>query len=239
MQCLQTMFQCLCCEDWLHESCTSLRPGKDNEDIDSTDRHLADGPLVDHDSFELFICNECVRRPGNETLMSYVGHRGWIVCLPADDHQFLPDSVDDIPAISVKASGKEWSQAWKVYGLVAGTTTSLDTKAPKASAEPIATLSKRGREELGSDGEDAKRPKLGLQVSDSFSNASQDGDGLVDGPVVQDDDTECVGGMPPLFTAPEAKPCRLDVYLTESFRERLCHCKGVSGARGRHCPCNN
>ena len=229
---LQTMFQCLCCEDWLHESCSSLRPSKHIDDVDSANRSLAEETLVDHDQFELFLCNECVCKPGNEVLKSYVGHKGWIVCLPTCEDQYLPDAVDDIPALTVMAKGKDWSHPWRVYGLAQEVVADgKDTQAePQEALQPVASSKRQadGQDEGGA----VKRARAtnGLQVCDTFSDSSQadDDDGRPDLVVVQEGAEPCVGGQAPLFAAPDAKPVRLDVFLTETFRERLCRCKSVS-----------
>ncbi|UZJ57044.1 hypothetical protein CBS101457_006364 [Exobasidium rhododendri] len=226
----ETMFQCLCCEDWLHESCTSLRPSREIDDIDSLTRDLADGPLVDHDSFEQFICNECVRQPGNEALLDYLGHKGWIVCLPTGE-QYLPDSIDDIPAIKVEASGKGWSHSWKVFGLIGWHNLTADEAATNeegaaaAAAAVRAEITKRKLE----DGlnQKAKRARVseGIQVLDSFSDVDQDEEEDEALLIYEKEDEDCTAGKPPLFARPDAKPLRLDIFLTESFRERICRCK--------------
>ncbi|EPQ26951.1 uncharacterized protein PFL1_05586 [Pseudozyma flocculosa PF-1] len=101
----ETMFQCLVCEEWLHESCTSLRPprrrdppsaaGKERQHDDS------EPPLIDHDLFDLMICDACVRRDGNEMLRSYAGSRGWLLLLPSQQCQGAMTAWDGIPSIRV------------------------------------------------------------------------------------------------------------------------------------------
>ena len=60
----ETMYQCLVCEDWLHESCT----------------HRG---LVKSADFECFVCDGCVTKPENAVLRDYCGAPGWLVV--ADD----------------------------------------------------------------------------------------------------------------------------------------------------------
>lgn len=219
------MFQCLVCENWLHESCSSLRPSKDIDDIDNPSRKLADGPLVDHDTFDLFICSDCVCKPGSEELRMYLGRKGWIVCLPTGQGRILPESVDNIPPIEVNAKGEGWSHSWMVYGI------QRDLDSDKSSLEGIPSSIKRKAEDVIKEEVDVKRAKVqnGLQVSDSFSDASQEGDAAdFDTVVVQEEDIICTGPDTALFDDPESKPVRLDVFLTESFRERICRCKSVS-----------
>lgn len=223
----QTMFQCLVCENWVHESCSSLRPGKDMDDIDNPNRDLADGPLVDYDSFDLFICSDCVCKPGGEVLKLYLGHRGWIVCLPTGPGRILPESVDDIPAIEVEAKGQGWSHFWKVYGL------QKQQDSTKGLIEEVPASIKRKAEISIQDGIEAKRVRTqnGLQVSDSFSDVSQEDQDAGDFVVVKGEEEEeeiCIAPDVALFEDPKSKPVRLDVFLTEDFRERICRCKGVS-----------
>ncbi len=75
----ETMFQCIVCEEWLHESCTSLRPSS------STTTPEAEPPLIDHDLFDLMICDACVRKPGNDVLRRYAGAKGWMTLAPSKD----------------------------------------------------------------------------------------------------------------------------------------------------------
>lgn len=57
---LQTMFQCVACEEWYHENCLSLA--------------RAQGQLVDQDDFEELICSACVLK--HPILQSYLGADG-------------------------------------------------------------------------------------------------------------------------------------------------------------------
>ncbi|WFD34643.1 RING-type E3 ubiquitin transferase [Malassezia cuniculi] len=55
-----TMYQCLVCEDWLHESCT----------------HRG---LIKQSEFDCMICDACVSKPENAVLRDYAGAPGWMV----------------------------------------------------------------------------------------------------------------------------------------------------------------
>ncbi|KAK0533703.1 hypothetical protein OC842_002890 [Tilletia horrida] len=129
----ETMFQCLICEDWLHESCTSLkRSGKEGgSDADETP------VLLDHELFEHLICDACVRTH-KTALLPYSGTRGWLFCLP-----------ERVPANMLNASLKKedtkstWDdqpvrtfhdgmESWRVFGLPAGTLTSDEAAASAA-----------------------------------------------------------------------------------------------------------
>ncbi|PWN29532.1 hypothetical protein BDZ90DRAFT_249257 [Jaminaea rosea] len=81
----ETMFQCLVCEDWFHESCTSLT----TNDVDPGRGHVIErqAPLIAHESFDSFICDACVRE--NRPLLHYVGKEGWGACLE------MPDGVKE------------------------------------------------------------------------------------------------------------------------------------------------
>lgn len=81
------MFQCLVCEEWLHESCTVL----------GTDAVLAP------DSFDGVICDACMRAPAAQLLRQYAGTRGWML-LARDG----PPEWDGQDA--------EVRGSWKVYG---------------------------------------------------------------------------------------------------------------------------
>lgn len=60
----ETMFQCLLCENWLHESCVSLRPDR------------VKPPLLEHTDFDTMICGACAA--GETALHPYIGVRGFI-----------------------------------------------------------------------------------------------------------------------------------------------------------------
>lgn len=238
------MLQCLCCEDWVHESCSSLRPSKAINDFDQAQRALADGPLVDHDSFEHFVCSECICKPGNEVLRHYLGSAGWIVCLPVRTGDILPSQVDNLKAIDVVARGDGWQHPWKVYGLPNGSVglpaQVTEECVPNALAtvqkevtDAASSLLKRNAEDDAKEEPAAQKKRArmegGLTVLDSFSDADEDGT-TPDEPLIscrpeQDtvDDTACVAPSMPLFAAKDHSP-RLDVYLTESFRDRICRC---------------
>lgn len=96
----ETMFQCLVCEEWLHETCTSLRPRR--KAAQTKDQPLATAaidpqsdsavatpinpafedppPLIEHEAFDSHICDPCVRK--HPILHHYVGTRSaWGACL--------------------------------------------------------------------------------------------------------------------------------------------------------------
>ncbi|CAD6893452.1 unnamed protein product [Tilletia controversa] len=99
----ETMFQCLICEDWLHESCTSLARASEKEaqgtkkegvtetegEGDASDEIPS---LLDHDLFESIICDPCVRTHSN-ALEPYIGTGGWIFCLPERAASMLSPAI--------------------------------------------------------------------------------------------------------------------------------------------------
>lgn len=243
---LQTMFQCLVCEDWIHESCSSIRPSKEMSDVNDAKRLVSNAPLVDYSHFDLFICNECVRQPGNEVLRYYVGSKGWIACMPELAGQFLPDAVDDIVGVKVTASGEGWVREWRVYGLETsvinkskevGRLPAQEKKDEFVTASDDDGAEKNRKRVLEIDTQDGKEEKTnakrmrslgGLVVMDDFSESSQD-DGI-DAPVVPDSSAAeiCIQGPIPLFAEESfASMPRLDVFLTQNFRDRVCRCSSV------------
>ncbi|CAO1631137.1 unnamed protein product [Sympodiomycopsis kandeliae] len=88
----ETMFQCMVCEEWLHETCTSLRPRKKATPASSADQSSgATGeeekddppPLISHEAFDSMICDACVRR--HAILQHYIGVKQWGSCLQVED----------------------------------------------------------------------------------------------------------------------------------------------------------
>lgn len=245
----ETMFQCLSCEDWIHESCTSLRPDgfscSNETESKSASRSLSDGPLLDHDAFDLFICHECVQKPSNSILRPYLGAKGWIICLPEVPNQILPKEVDGIAAISVIAKGEGWTSSWWVYGLPNGTTLAQEKEVPKAMGQKVTSglafgegETKRKAEDEPSrqnenSGKKARKDLNGLSVLDDFADADNELNEGEDSPLIPVNASDlsnvdiCTQPEMPLFIQQETV-ARLDIFLTESFRERICRCKGCA-----------
>ncbi|SJX63538.1 related to Protein mlo2 [Sporisorium reilianum f. sp. reilianum] len=122
----ETMFQCIICEEWLHESCTSLRPRAANGLPASVDQPAPEGeaPLIDHDLFDLMICDACVRGANNEMLRRYAGAKGWMVLAPSQ-HVADVKEHDSIAKIQVptqeelqEAGGPYHDgRSWQIFGL--------------------------------------------------------------------------------------------------------------------------
>lgn len=142
----ETMFQCIVCEEWLHESCTSLRPAplpKPVSGDDETGKASAasttatrsadpamppsatepEAPLIDHDLFDLMICDACVRKPGNELLRRYAGARGWMIVATSQDAGEA-GQYDGVASIQVpteeelqNAGGPYQGRSWRIFGL--------------------------------------------------------------------------------------------------------------------------
>ncbi|CAO1627521.1 unnamed protein product [Parajaminaea phylloscopi] len=98
----ECMFQCLVCEEWFHESCTSLRPAKMLQQASGQDggedrlgELTGPPPLISHENFDSLICDHCVR--SHPILHHYLGKPQWGVCVEAslaqDDQSALPRMV--------------------------------------------------------------------------------------------------------------------------------------------------
>ena len=134
----EIMFQCIVCEEWLHESCTSLRPSKTRSSIQAakdsevgsasydqaTTTTEAEAPLIDHDLFDLMICDACVRKSGNDLLRRYAGAKGWMMLAPSQDVLDIKEH-DSIAKIQVptqeelqEAGGPYHDgRSWQIFGL--------------------------------------------------------------------------------------------------------------------------
>ncbi|PWN51149.1 zf-UBR-domain-containing protein [Violaceomyces palustris] len=202
----ETMFQCLVCEEWLHESCTSLRPKQDRGVPAEVGEGVRDGdgddegppPLVDHECFDLMICDVCVRRDGNQLLRRYAGCRGWIVLLPEEEEDEKSKgkrpqaSRDELESFTVmlgetlptltrtdpecKEGGRERSRIWRVFGLQIQDENALST-IPEVS-EPQSRNSVRLEVEDserpdGEEGEDGGRTKSGSDLKRGTLNPNE------------------------------------------------------------------
>ncbi|SNX84934.1 related to Protein mlo2 [Melanopsichium pennsylvanicum] len=151
----ETMFQCIVCEEWLHESCTSLHPAStsDATQVDQTTRDAAP-PLIDHDLFDLMICDVCVRNPGNEILRRYAGAKGWMVLAPSQDVTDVTEH-DQLASIQVptdeelKEAGGPYrdGRSWQIFGLAMevereSTQTEVGAAADRASLSSVADLAR-------------------------------------------------------------------------------------------------
>ena len=84
----EDMFQCLVCEEWLHESCTSLYPKG------------ATKPLISQDDFDTMICDACVRKEKTALLQAYLGQPGWLVVLPIENGWEVVGSSPDLEILA-------------------------------------------------------------------------------------------------------------------------------------------
>ncbi|WFD19646.1 RING-type E3 ubiquitin transferase [Malassezia caprae] len=64
----EVMYQCLVCEDWLHQSCTALVPGPHSS-----------APLLAAHTFDTLICDRCMRHEGAGLLRDHACAPGWLV----------------------------------------------------------------------------------------------------------------------------------------------------------------
>ncbi|KAJ9479749.1 Zinc finger protein Mlo2 [Pseudozyma hubeiensis] len=162
----ETMFQCIVCEEWLHESCTSLRPSSAGSQVadghsttdavksstaqlTSVDRSNpeAEPPLIDHDLFDLMICDACVRKPGNDILRRYAGAKGWMVLAPSSDVVDVAhhDTVAKIQVptqeeLSEGGGPYKDGRSWQIFGLAVEQERAL-TQSDVAAAADGALLS--------------------------------------------------------------------------------------------------
>lgn len=102
----ETMYQCLVCEEWYHESCTSL----------------GTRPIFSADTFEHLVCDACVQHPDARLLRTYAGTRHWMLLAPDG-----PDTWDGVAA--------EVHSGTKLYGRVGAASGEADA-APASEAAP-------------------------------------------------------------------------------------------------------
>lgn len=138
------MLQCLVCEEWFHESCTSLRPAalltQSSEGATNCSSELAGPPpLISSESFNSFICDLCVR--SHPILHHYIGKDRWGACF--EQAAKLSDGQTISNSLSVKAAdGKE--RHYLVKGLPANRAEHKDWRSG-STANSIGRVLKRDR----------------------------------------------------------------------------------------------
>lgn len=135
----ETMFQCLVCEEWFHETCTSLRPSAQREqagpsDSSSNENDInrtaaasavhtsndAPPPLIAHESFDSLICDLCVR--SHPILHHYLAQPQWGICLEHSHHGQIQqsNSPTEISKTSIEFKDNESRlQRFAILGLEA------------------------------------------------------------------------------------------------------------------------
>ncbi|EST04965.1 Zinc finger, N-recognin [Kalmanozyma brasiliensis GHG001] len=144
----ETMFQCIVCEEWLHESCTSLRPSS------STATPETEPPLIDHDLFDLMICDACVRKPDNDILRRYAGAKGWMTLAPSQavaevkEHDLIA-KIQVPTEDELREAGGPYrdGRSWQIFGLAmeperAITETEVSAAADGALLSSVADLAR-------------------------------------------------------------------------------------------------
>ncbi|KAF8880534.1 hypothetical protein BD779DRAFT_1548779 [Infundibulicybe gibba] len=193
---VETMIQCLSCEDWFHESCCNLRerpplipvdhcpseqvpPMEEDATSEASSLDLPP-PLISSSDYESFVCGSCVLRI--PTLKRWAGTLGVMMVVrndPCSPWSCLGDSVrNDRDDISVDST----------ESLIVGT--------------------KRSRS-VDADHPDPKRARLaGPQCLAPPSNLL----------------AEAIFGGSGLTVDPDTRLGTGDVFLTCGFQERWCHC---------------
>lgn len=148
----------------------------------------------------------------------YLGRRGWIVCLPEGQK----DGISALISMKVEAGGKDWTQIWKVYGLVS------DRGAGDDSITDPSTSTKRKAEGVAEKEDDLKRTKVQPGVSEMSKIDPLKKEQLLPDSLDTSEDLEaCRKPEIALRWAPRTS-FRLDVFLADNFREQVCRCKEVS-----------
>ena len=210
----ETMFQCLVCEEWLHASCTALQPR-----AKPGARALA-RPLVDLDAFDRMICDACVSK--HDVIAEYAGTRGWILVQRASEDaaptatEQGPRSWDALPATERTPPD---GGRWRIFGLPSSgaqedTQTKPSTSGAKrrhAEGSPVPPGAKR-----------ARGPDRGAEPEPE-ANAAEAQPAADSGAGAQPTHPEHV--HPAVVSRREQRSDdRVDVFLTEDFRERVCRC---------------
>lgn len=266
----QTMFQCLSCEDWFHESCTSLlggaQPVKPSGVADlnapelpseaapaSTDAASAERakaaeaaqpeptPFIAHEAFDLLLCDACVRAPSHEVLRRYVGTPSWGAVLPAaavgaeptpGAGEWIVKGIEANPELAPVAPAAEAQVGDGIAAETSAAVSALSTEATaatsagdaSATAVPDApTATKRASSPAAEEAASHKRVRTNEGLAVAAGSAAEDNASTSAAAL------KCT--LPPLQPwATGDATHRLDIFLAEDFREKICRCEDVSCA---------
>ncbi|OCH93166.1 hypothetical protein OBBRIDRAFT_790489 [Obba rivulosa] len=206
---IETMIQCLACEDWFHESCLNLRdrpPSRaptPEQEPDSVDDAASDAsndlpaPLIRASEYQSLICGACVRRI--ETVKRWAGTPGALMV------------VKDRP-----------EDSWRVIGAEDPSSTRVEVDAlPETNGDSVEAGVKRARSQSPTSSSQAKKPRLHLSNSSACLAPPPN-------PIAQEimNYYKLCENTPRLASVQTEKSVLGlgDVFLTEGFRERWCRC---------------
>ncbi|WFD23264.1 RING-type E3 ubiquitin transferase [Malassezia equina] len=86
----EVMYQCIVCEDWLHQSCTALVPNA-----------TTSVPLLSAHEFDTLICDRCMKHERADLLRDYACAPGWLVL---DDHGVMDMTSKERPSKRIRTS---------------------------------------------------------------------------------------------------------------------------------------
>ncbi|KAK0548501.1 hypothetical protein OC846_004450 [Tilletia horrida] len=222
----ETMFQCLVCEDWLHETCTTLKkPGADAQGMTESATAADDIPsLLDHDLFEHIICDACVRMH-KDVLWPYAGTRGWIFAAPKQTMEQAiskpgSDAIEGVWDQEPVRTLTDGTDSWLVFGLPAGSLSSdavVPNKAEGASDPTVPASQKR-----------ALSPEAGAGNDDegqARKKAKTDGEPSISEEAAESPKCRKPQRNLPDLTHDQPANVRVDLFMMPSFRERICRCE--------------
>ncbi|KAL1944010.1 hypothetical protein VTO73DRAFT_3828 [Trametes versicolor] len=224
----ETMIQCLACEDWFHESCLNLRerplsreptpaaePAGDDGASDASSSGLPP-PLIRADDYDVLVCGACVR--GIDALRRLAGTPGAMMVVRSSETEpwQVVGQEDTREAASVDIESKDEKPTEDVSNVPAAG--EKRERSPTKEGEPQA---KRAR--VSAEAETPppclappQDPRISRLLSDSQPNTSND---------------DAPASLP--GCAEEYMGCG-DVFLTEGWRDRWCHCKSCHPSLQSH-----
>ncbi|KAI0653924.1 hypothetical protein C8Q70DRAFT_1142793 [Cubamyces menziesii] len=219
----ETMIQCLACEDWFHESCLNLRerppsreptpaaePAGDDGASDASSSGLPP-PLIRADDYDALVCSECVRRI--DPLRRIAGTSGALMVVRASEDE------------SWRVIGKESDEPKEASIDVVG---ERDQNENDVAAAPDSRVTggKRERSPVGGQEPEAKRARVSPEPGPPSECLAPPQD-----PRIAKLLSTLDSGVPHNEGANGDSQNAVkylgagDVFLTEGWRDRWCHCK--------------
>lgn len=224
----QTMYQCIVCEEWFHENCTSL----------------SDHNILDSEDFDDFVCSACVL--AHPILQDYISSTGFATLVPRNVlrdpatiaaglvvHKDLPEAEKDSPWDLILVGLPSIEHDGPCVDLSETQTNPNDRSEARSKGETESNNGTQQKTLTATDGETISEVVASAEARSSErqqctapNHAPQKylkpGGGAVDLDTLKELQGADLSEKPANHKAP-----RLDLFMGHNFRSRICRCAQV------------